>query len=145
MTPLHLVAQNGLKELVKLLLENGEAVFARNNHDTVLHRAISGNNEEIIKLIINKIKETKEDIGPYIDAQDTEGDTPLMWAAEGGKVSAVKILLEYGADVNARNNLDQNALDWAVKGSYEEIVNILLDKQSETGDGVKNENGETII
>ena len=57
MTPLHLVAQNGPEELVKLLLINGADVFVRNNHDTVLRRAISSNNKEIIKLILNTIKQ----------------------------------------------------------------------------------------
>ena len=53
-----------------------------------------------------------------------------MWAVETGKINAVKILLKYGADVNARNNDGQTALNWAAKGSYNEIVQLLLDKQA---------------
>ena len=43
MTPLYLVAQNGRKEFVKLLLTNEADIFVRNNHDTVLHRAVGSN------------------------------------------------------------------------------------------------------
>ena len=37
-------------------------------------------------------------------------------------------LATLGADVNARNNDGQTALDWAAKGGYNEIVQLLLDK-----------------
>ena len=141
MTPLHLVSHNGFKELVKLLLTNGADVLARNNHDTVLHRAVSSNNKEVIELILDKIKEKRNDIEPYINAPDTEGDTLLMWAAESGKINATQILLKYGADVNVRNNDGQTALDWAAKGNHKEIVQLLLDKQL----GIKDRDGKTPI
>ena len=62
-----LVTQHGLKELVKLLLTNVTDVFARNNHDTVLHRTVHNNDKEVIELIVNKIKEKEDDIEPHIN------------------------------------------------------------------------------
>ncbi|GFQ65480.1 ANK_REP_REGION domain-containing protein [Trichonephila clavata] len=84
-TSLHFATYTGHLELVKYLLEEGANVLAKNNHDTVLHLAVSSNKEEIIKLVLDKIKETQRDVSQYIDAKDTEGDTPLMWAAENGE------------------------------------------------------------
>ena len=88
-----LVTQHGLKELVKLLLTNGADVFARNNHDTVLHRTVHNNDKEVIELIVNKIKEKEDDIEPHINAPDTEGDNPLMWAVENGRINFIKFKL----------------------------------------------------
>ena len=83
-------------------------------------------------MILNKIKEQKDDIELYINAPDTEGDTPLFWAAETGKLNAAQILLKHGADVNARNDDVKTALDWHSKGSYKGIVQLLLNKQADT-------------
>ena len=67
-------------DVVQWLVEKGADVLARNNHDSVLHNAISGNNKEIIKLILDKIKEKfsrdPQQIYQYINAKDNEGDTP---------------------------------------------------------------------
>ena len=93
MTPLHLqllVTQKSLKELIKLLLTNGANILARNNSDTVLHQIVSSDDIEIIELILKKIKGKEDDIEPYINAPDTEGDTPFMWAAETAKINVAK-------------------------------------------------------
>jgi len=76
----------------------------------------------------------------HINAPDNEGDTPLMWAAEGGKVDAARVLFEYGADVNATNNDHETALHWAVKGGYHELVQLLLNKASPN---IKDKSGKT--
>jgi ankyrin repeat protein len=61
-------------------------MFLPDTHDTVLHQAVYTSNEEIIRLVLNKIKEKfnqeTQQIYRYINAKDTESDTPLMWAAE---------------------------------------------------------------
>jgi ankyrin repeat protein len=45
-----------------------------------------------------------------LKVRDARGSTPLMYAAAIGSVEAVKVLLEAGADVNAKNGLDVTAL-----------------------------------
>ncbi|WP_341812159.1 ankyrin repeat domain-containing protein [Wolbachia endosymbiont (group A) of Conops quadrifasciatus] len=119
--------QGNLNE-VKKCLNRGADVLARNSHHTVLHSAVSGNNEEVIKLVLNKIKETQRDVSQYIDAKDTEGDTPLMWATENGYVNATQILLDYGTDTEVRNNDGMKALYWAAKKSEEGVAKLLIDK-----------------
>jgi ankyrin repeat protein len=37
-----------------------------------------------------------------IDAKDAQGRAAIHYAAEGGKVDALKLLLEYRADINAK-------------------------------------------
>ncbi len=48
-----------------------------------------------------------------INARDQRGATPLMYAAAFGNAGQVKLLLEAGADVNARNAFNASALIWA--------------------------------
>jgi len=58
------------------------------------------------------------------------GITPLMWASENGYDDIVRVLLDVGVEVNARDTLARTALTMAVTGSQKnqlEIVNMLLD------------------
>jgi ankyrin repeat protein len=88
--PLHWAARNSDWDVVKYLVgEKGADVLARNNHDAVLHRAVSGNNKQIIRLFLDKIIEKFNqdsisivsdsyqisDCTNIFNAQHTEGDT----------------------------------------------------------------------
>jgi FOG: Ankyrin repeat len=50
-----------------------------------------------------------------IEVRDGRGATPLMHAAAFGNLETLKLLLEAGADVNARNAFDATALLWAAR------------------------------
>ncbi len=52
---------------------------------------------------------------PNSDVENTDGRgaTPLMHAAAFGSAEAMKLLLDKGANVNAKNNFDATALLWA--------------------------------
>ncbi len=47
-----------------------------------------------------------------VNTRDSRGSTLLMYAAGYGSVEAVKLLLDKGADVNAKNQFDATALVW---------------------------------
>jgi ankyrin repeat protein len=48
-----------------------------------------------------------------LNVRDARGSTPLMYASAVGSVDAVKILIDAGADVSAKNGLDVTALIYA--------------------------------
>ena len=50
---------------------------------------------------------------PELEARDRRGSTPLMHAAAFGNLNTLKLLLDAGADVRARNNMGATALLWA--------------------------------
>ena len=56
------------------------------------------------------------------------GDTALMMAARTGQVEAVKVLLDHGAQVNAKETWgDTTALMWAVSEHHPAVVKMLID------------------
>lgn len=59
---------------------------------------------------------------------DAGGATPLMYAIHFNKVAAAKLLLEKGADVNAKASTGQTALFEAAANGQLEIVKLLLAK-----------------
>ncbi|KAG8236294.1 hypothetical protein J437_LFUL016074 [Ladona fulva] len=144
-TTLHLAVKNGHLDTAEYILEKGADILARNNHDTVLHQAVSSGNEEVVRLILKKIKEwfypDSQQMYKGMNAQDTEGDTPLMWAAETGKTNVAKILIEYRVDLNVKNNDGKTALHWAAKGGFQRVVKLLIDKQADPN--IQDKNGKT--
>src|SRR5262249_1107689 len=55
------------------------------------------------------------------------GETALMTAARTGRVDAAALLLDRGANVNAKDNVHaQTALMWAVLENHADMVNLLL-------------------
>lgn len=76
-----------------------------------------------------------------IDKQDTNKDTALSWAAWMGHIETVELLLERGADINARGMADRTPLGWATKGHRMEVVHLLLEKGADTH--LRDEDGKT--
>ncbi len=81
--PLHLAAAHeGQLAVIQLPLEKCADFLAKNRHDTVLHQTVFGINHEVIKSILNKMKEKCRDDSqtwcPAINGQNTESDTTLM-------------------------------------------------------------------
>ncbi|KAK6347131.1 hypothetical protein TWF696_007210 [Orbilia brochopaga] len=63
---------------------------------------------------------------PSVDLKDSDGRTPLSWAARYGQKEAVEVLLQAGADPDWKDIDWMTALSWAVMGGYGEIVYLLL-------------------
>ena len=67
--------------------------------------------------------------GAMVDARGNYGRTPLHWAAENGLTELARLLLEYGADVNVRDE-DGGGDTPSELGSqmgHHEIVELLSD------------------
>jgi ankyrin repeat protein len=64
--------------------------------------------------------------GQIVNAADNAGSTPLLHAAGFGSLAMVKLLLDKGADVNAKNRRASTALHWAIPD--EAKVRLLLER-----------------
>jgi ankyrin repeat protein len=110
-----LAALNGLTEVCERLIARDADV--NKPGWAPLHYAATGGHIEIIKLLLVH--------HAYIDAASPNGSTPLMMAAMYGTPSAVKLLLDAGADVTLKNSLGLTAVDFALNAKRTESADIL--------------------
>ena len=103
-TALMLAANANDIALANLLIEAGASVNRPNW--TPLHYAASKGHLAMMHLLI--------DNDAYIDAESPNGTTPLMMAAYYASPSAVKLMLEEGADPTLKNQDGMTALDLAI-------------------------------
>jgi ankyrin repeat protein len=96
-------------QLVRFLLERGADSRARDRHScTVMEYCIAHNAKEAAKIIIDHDREKNKDAQAsdpkfvdIVDAECTSDDmTPLVRAADSGRLEMVHFLLDEGADVN---------------------------------------------
>lgn len=88
---LSLAAERGNKEEIEKLCEKQlDPVQKDHNGRTPLSWAVVGRDEDTMKALLTEPKVQKA-----IDEWDNDKKTPLAWAAESGRVAAVKYLLEY--------------------------------------------------
>ena len=82
----------------------------------ILHLAVVKNgNDECLKYIIEKHTS-------LIHKSDTNGNTPLHYAAELGSVRCLTALLEAGSDFTQLNMSNQTALDIAKQFNHDACV-----------------------
>ncbi|MES0824939.1 ankyrin repeat domain-containing protein [Ruegeria sp. SCP11] len=93
--PLFFAAQSGHTDIVAILLEHGADANTMLDFGSPLQKAARGNHEKIVELLL------KAGADPSAQAGDKDY-TPLHDAAERGALDAAKILVAYGANVNAR-------------------------------------------
>ncbi len=112
-------------EIVRILLDAGAVVNARNRFgDTALMWAI-GSDSEIIRILL--------DAGADVNARDNDrfsegdgGNTALIMASGKGDSEVVRMLLNAGADIDAKNNSGNTALMSATRKGHTQIVRILI-------------------
>ena len=97
-TALHLAAEKGMNNIVRLLLLPDICAF-----------------------------KTFAEINVNINAKDINDNTALHLAVENQKLDIIEFLLVHGADVKAKNSSGNTALHLAVKNQSEEIVKTLLE------------------
>jgi ankyrin repeat protein len=97
-----------------------------------IHQAVFDGNIEAVKQHL--------DAGAEVDAKDDEFvATFLHWAAAGGQNEIVELLINNGADVNAKDSLDGTPLHLAAREGHMETAELLIaegaDVNAKTADG----------
>lgn len=141
-TPLHVAAQNGQNDIVKLLISKGADVEARSKWKyTALTFAAESSHQDVVVTLLDSGADlgavTKEGFTPLhkavqderrhkqkviaillirganCNAQDKEGLTALQGAVLAGKLSNARVLCAFGADPYFKNTDGKNAFDCA--------------------------------
>ena len=117
-TLLGLADRGGDLDMVNLLLAKGAKVDAANvNGDTPILWASLYGHGEIVKRLYAK--------GARLDRP---GWNPLHYAAFGGHLDVMEVLLDLGVDANVRSANQSTPLIMAVRNRKPEAVRLLLDK-----------------
>lgn len=114
-SPLMLAALQGLTEFCQQLIDKDADV--NKPGWTPLHYAATRGHLAVMQLLL--------DHDAYIDAASPNNSTPLMMAAQYGTPSAVKLLLEAGADPMLKNDLGLSAIDFAQRANQLDSVEMI--------------------
>ena len=111
-TVVHMAARRAQIEWVDVCLAVGVPVNAKSKgfEETALHVAAKEGHTDTVGLLCEK--------GATVDAQSRFGWTPLIWAAACGCEDVVKVLIEFGADVNVKAEGYQGAGTTALKEGW---------------------------
>lgn len=122
-TPLHLAAQKRYWKHVVLLIRAGANVNARDVHqETPLHVASHAANEAVVEEL-----SARKDVN--VNAKNLVRQTPLYFACQFGFDRIVNLLIDNGADPNARDDgMAQSCFQIAVSNAHTRIVKILLER-----------------
>lgn len=146
-------AEGGHELLIQILLEKGASHSATDNTgSTALHWAAWGGHTEIGNLMYDEKDEVDTSDGPVedlasrmrltspcheavmcmllekganINAQNSQGSTPLHWVSGAGSVPMVKFLLDAGANINIVDNSGRTAVDRARETGDERLIKLL--------------------
>lgn len=119
-SPLIDAAFGGKLDVVEHLVQEGADVNAPGKKQggwTALHFAASANHREIAKCLIEH--------GANINAQGSDGESPLGRAAVHGDLEMVTYLVENGANVNLVNDLGWTPLRHAVHNKHVAVAKYL--------------------
>lgn len=119
-TALMNAARSGCDACVRLLLQHGADAKARTNAGlTALHYAAFKGDLPMVKALL--------EAGAPVNVADDRGLTPLIMAANSRSKDPeiVRLLIERGADKQAKDSLGRTASDWARIGGRQEIIRML--------------------
>ena len=123
MTALHWAAMNGDTELAQMLVFAGANVRAttRLGAYTPLFLASQQGHAGVISALLKA--------GSDLKLGNANGTSPLMVAAAAGKVDAVKVLIDGGADVNAKDGVRaQTPVMYAAAANRADVITLLASK-----------------
>ncbi|KAJ7142814.1 ankyrin repeat-containing domain protein, partial [Mycena epipterygia] len=159
-TALHDASAGGHTEIVYMLLANGANVAATHrDYGTALHAASGRGHIEIVHILLENGADVDATgdiatqaprivirIPGFDNVEVSRYGSALSVACAGGHITIVEMLLDNGADVNARGGGKYgSALQAASIGGHKDIVRLLLEKGAEINAmGRKHGNGFTL-
>ncbi|EME81905.1 uncharacterized protein MYCFIDRAFT_138563 [Pseudocercospora fijiensis CIRAD86] len=88
--------------------------------NTVLHFCSANGFTELLRSFLS------QNVPSLVNHGNNEGNTPLHWAAYNGHLAIVKLLVENGADMWAKNKAGHLAMFEAERADKSEVVQYLL-------------------
>jgi len=129
-SPMDMAIHAKLQNIVNLLIEHGAETSALKDTEktteeskkplTSIWKGATSGNIQVVTQHLNA--------GVDVNAQNTDGETPLLEATYGGHKNIVELLISKGADVNMKDDLGFTPVQWAAREGHKEIVELLISK-----------------
>jgi len=131
-------------------IDSGDDVNAVYDRDTMLCWALRNKNQEITKLLLQSPRLNVNKRGVTYDSFGEWERTPLILAAHMGQAEIVALMLQRGANVNARDRTDSvpeargnTALIKAAQRDHTEVIRVLLTQGKGIAVDTATKEGET--
>ena len=122
-SPLMYAAAIGSFESMRLLLDAGADPNAANDFTATPLMWCAGDTAKV-RLLLSK--------GAKVDARSSLGRTPLLIAAtQDGTIEVARLLIEKGADINARDKGGSSVLAQAASSNNVEVASLLIARKAE--------------
>ena len=144
--------EGNLPQVRRLINDNEGLCSAEDDSfDTLLHKAIFSENEDLVRFLISEVSISVNSInsfrmtplhyavssgtsiptlllncGAYVDAQDSGGKTPLMYACGYNNADVAKLLLDRGASTRTFDSSGDTAMHYAARGKCLAVLRVLL-------------------
>ena len=108
-------------DIINYLIDKGANIIPEENNNEVsaLSIAEDNNNKKLIKFLVDKIKQIRDD-----------NDTQLTFECKLSNIDKIKTLIQYGFDINEYNKESDTPLTIACKLNNTGLVKCLLDNGS---------------
>jgi len=103
---------------INLIIAMGASGFTNAKEEYPLHIAAANDDIQLIKRILSQ--------KTLIDERDETGSTALMVATKANNIHAAYVLIEAGADVNAKDNMQESPYLYAGAQGYLKILRMTL-------------------
>lgn len=120
-TALHAAIQNGHDDVSHYLMDLGAEIGPPvDQGNSTIHVAAKHGRCSIMRRILDAD-------ASFVEARNKAGETPLFIAARSGDANAVRMLIEYGADVTFSDDAGRTILHTAAEMDAADVIDALLD------------------
>ncbi|EMO57531.1 ankyrin repeat protein [Leptospira santarosai str. CBC1416] len=115
------IRKGNLESASNLLSSNSNLIYDLDSRGrNAVFYAIESRKSNVLKFVLEK--------GGEANRKDNSGEYPIHFAARQPNARMITLLVDYGADINATNRYNENALDIALQYRNTDVADILIGK-----------------